>query len=101
VRRGEVWTVADGQSRWRVVVLSADGYNERGHAYCLPVVRQTSSATQSPYAVRLADPDPVSGIAVVDVVRRFPARAGVERVGMLTGATFTRIESVFRDLFDL
>lgn len=102
MKRGEVWTVADEQSRWRVVVLSADEYNElRRWAYCVPVVRRPNSGEPSPYAVPLTEPDPLSGLAIVDVIERIPTTAGVERVGMLTGATFARVEEAFRDIFDM
>lgn len=101
MRRGEVWTVADAASRWTVVVLSVDEYNGfRGWAYCLPIVRKPASG-DSPYAVAMGEPDPVSGVAVVDVVERVPTTAGVERLGMLAGATFNHIQTAFRDLFDL
>lgn len=102
MNRGEVWTVADDQGRWRVVVLSADEYNERaGWAYCAPIVRRPASGDLSPYSVPLAEPDPVSGVAVVDLIEYVPASAGTERVGMLTGATSAHIEDVFRAVFEL
>lgn len=101
MNRGEVWTVADEHGRWRVVVLSADEYNENiGWAYCAPVVRRAATGELSPYSVRLAEPDPVSGVAVVNVIESVPASAGIERVGMLTGATFTKVQDVFRAVFD-
>lgn len=102
MNRGEVWTVSDESSRWRVVVLSADEYNEyRGGAYCVPVVRRPASGEISPYAVVLSEPDPVSGVVVVDFIERIPDSAATEYVGMLSGASFSRVEAIFRDLFDL
>lgn len=49
----------------------------------------------------LAEPDPVSGIAVVNLIEYVPTSAGTERVGMLTGATFAQLEEILRTIFEL
>lgn len=102
MNRGDVWTVGDEAGRWRVVVLSADEYNEhRGWAYCVPIVRRPASGQKSPYGVLLSEPDPVSGVVMVDFIERIPADAATERVGMLSGSSFAQVEAIFRDLFGL
>jgi mRNA-degrading endonuclease toxin of MazEF toxin-antitoxin module len=102
VNLGEVWTVGDEGARWRVVVMSAAEYNEhRGWSYCVPIVRRPKSGAISPYAVALGEPDPVSGIVVVDFIERIPAAAATQCVGIVSGASFAKVEAVFRDLFDL
>lgn len=100
MNRGEVWTIGDSKTRWRVVVLSSDDYNSAGWAYCVPIVRRPTGDLP-PYAVPLAEPDPMSGIALTSTIEHIPAPAGLDRVGMLTGATLARIENTLRDLFEL
>ena len=43
----------------------------------------------------------MSGIALTSTIEHIPAPAGLDRVGMLTGATLARIENTLRDLFEL
>jgi mRNA interferase MazF len=104
VKRGEVWTIGDrADLRYRVVVLSADAHNDRANAapYCAPVVRQRGATDLPPFAVPLSETDPVSGVVVVNRMRRLPAATGAERLGMVTGASMARLDSALRDLFDL
>jgi len=106
VKQGEVWTIGDdgGDLRYRVVVLSSEAHNDRPGAapFCAPVVRQRGAVEDlPPFAVGLAETDPISGVVVVSRLRRIPAAAGAERLGMLTGATMARIARALRDLFDL
>lgn len=104
MNRGEIWTIGDrGDLRYRVVVLSGDAHNERPSAspFCAPIVRQRGSAVLPPFAVPLAEADPLSGVVVVNRMRRMPASAGAERVGMVTGASMARLGAALRDLFEL
>jgi mRNA interferase MazF len=105
VTRGEIWTVGDRtqQARHRVVVLSGEGHNDRPSAapYCAPIVRQRGSSDLPPFAVPLAETDPVAGVVVVNRLRRIPSSVAVERVGMATGASMSRINEALRDLFEL
>jgi mRNA interferase MazF len=104
VNRGEVWTIGDrADLRYRVVVLSGDAHNERPSAapYCAPVVRQRGTTDLPPFAVPLAETDPVAGVVVVNRMRRLPATAGAERIGMVTGASLARLDEALRDLFEL
>jgi mRNA interferase MazF len=105
VKQGEVWTIGAGNDlRYRVVVLSAEAHNDRPRAapFCAPVVRQRGATEDlPPFAVGLAETDPISGVVVLTRMRRLPPVAGAERLGMLTGATMARIAAALRDLFDL
>jgi mRNA interferase MazF len=104
VNRGEIWTIGDaGQTRYRVIVLSGDAHNERPSAspYCAPIVRQRGSSDLPPFVVPLAETDPVAGVVVVNRVRRIPAAAGAEQVGIATGASMARLSAALRDLFEL
>jgi mRNA interferase MazF len=104
MRRGEVWTVGDPDNlRYRVVVLSGDAHNDRPTAapFCAPIVRRQGGSELPPFAVPLAEPDPLTGVVVVSRVRRVPVSAGGERLGMVTGASMARLEQALRDLFDL
>jgi mRNA interferase MazF len=104
VNRGEIWTIG-GRSdlRYRVVVLSGDSHNERPSAapFVAPIVRQRGSTELPPFAVPLAEADPLSGVVVVNRMRRLPASAGAEKVGMITGASLARLSEALRDLFEL
>ncbi|MDP9797721.1 mRNA interferase MazF [Catenuloplanes nepalensis] len=104
MNRGEIWTIG-GRSdlRYRVVVLSGDSHNERPSAapFCAPIVRQRGSTELPPFAVPLAEADPLSGVVVVNRMRRLPASAGAEKVGMVTGASLARLNEALRDLFEL
>jgi mRNA interferase MazF len=105
MRRGEIWTIGNRTDlRYRVLVLSGDSYNERTNAspYCAPIVRQRGAATElPPYAVALTEQDPITGVVVVNRMRRLPAEVGAERIGMVTGASMARLADAMRDLFEL
>jgi mRNA interferase MazF len=104
VNRGEVWTIGERTDlRYRVVVLSGDAHNERPNAapYCAPVVRQRGTTDLPPFAVPLSETDPVSGVVVVNRMRRLPVTSGAERLGMITGASLARVDDALRSLFEL
>jgi mRNA interferase MazF len=65
------------------------------------VVRQRGTTDLPPFAVPLAETDPVAGVVVVNRMRRLPATAGAERIGMVTGASLARLDEALRDLFEL
>ena len=51
MKRGEIWTIGSRTDlRYRVLVLSADSYNERGNAapFCAPIVRQCGAVELPP-----------------------------------------------------
>ena len=104
MKRGEIWTIGSRTDlRYRVLVLSADSYNERGNAapFCAPIVRQRGAVELPPYAVPLTEQDPITGIVVVNRMRRLPASVGAERIGMVTGASMDRLAKAIRDLFEI
>jgi mRNA interferase MazF len=104
VKRGEIWTIGDrGSLRYRVVVLSAEAHNGRPSAapFCAPIVRQRGTSDLPPFVVPLAETDPLSGVVVVNRMRRLRASSGAERLGMVTGASMARLRDALRDLFEL
>jgi mRNA interferase MazF len=105
MKRGEIWTIGNRTDlRYRVLVLSADSYNERANAspFCAPIVRQRGAVEQlPPHAVALTEQDPITGVVVVNRMRRLPASAGAERIGMVTGASMSRLADALRNLFEL
>jgi mRNA interferase MazF len=105
MKQGEVWTIGQrADLRYRVVVLSSEAHNDRRAAspYCAPVVRQRGAPDDlPPFAVALAESDPISGIVVVNRMRRLPAAVGAERLGMLTGSSMAKVAAALRSLFDL
>jgi mRNA interferase MazF len=104
MRRGEIWTIGSPTDlRYRVLVLSSDTYNERSNAspYCAPIVRLRGATELPPYAVALTEQDPITGIVVLNRMRRLPAETGAERIGMVTGASMSRLTEAMRSLFEL
>ncbi|GIF62988.1 hypothetical protein Ais01nite_10230 [Asanoa ishikariensis] len=105
LKQGEVWTIGQrADLRYRVVVLSSEAHNDRPSAapFCAPVVRQRGSADDlPPFAIALAETDPISGVVVLNRMRRLPASIGAERLGLLTGASMAKINASLRELFDL
>ncbi len=104
MKRGEIWTIGNRTDlRYRVLVLSADSYNERVNAapFCAPIVRQRGAVELPPYAVALTEQDPITGVVVVNRMRRLPASAGAERIGMVTGASMARLAEALRGLFEI
>ena len=104
MRRGEIWTIGSRTDlRYRVLVLSADHFNERKNAapYCAPIVRQRGATELPPYAVALTEQDPITGVVVVNRMRRLPASTGAERIGMVTGASMARLADAVRNLFEI
>lgn len=104
MNRGEIWTVGEpGDLRYRVVVLSGSAHNQRPNAapYCAPIVRHHGADDLPPFVVPLAETDPLSGVVVVNRMRRLSTTAAVERIGMVTGASMARLDAAMRDLFEL
>ncbi|MFC7279759.1 type II toxin-antitoxin system PemK/MazF family toxin [Paractinoplanes rhizophilus] len=104
MRRGEIWTIGSRTDlRYRVLVLSGDSYNDRKNAapFCAPIVRQRGATELPPYAVALTEQDPITGVVVVNRMRRLPASIGAERIGMVTGASMARLAEAMRELFDM
>lgn len=104
MNRGEIWTIGDGTDlRYRVVVLSGDEHNDRPRTapYCAPIVRQRGTTDLPPFVIPLTEADPISGVVVVNRMRRMRAAAGAERIGMVTGASMARLSAALRDLFEL
>ncbi|HEX5595485.1 MAG TPA: type II toxin-antitoxin system PemK/MazF family toxin [Micromonosporaceae bacterium] len=104
MNQGEIWTIGDRTDlRYRVVVLSGDAHNDRPKAspFCAPVVRQHGATELPPFVVPLVEADPLSGVVVVNRMRRMRATAGAERIGMVTGASMARLREAVRDLFEL
>ncbi|MBB5871879.1 mRNA-degrading endonuclease toxin of MazEF toxin-antitoxin module [Allocatelliglobosispora scoriae] len=100
MNHGEVWTVQRPGGRWRVAVVSADGYNDAPGAlpFVVPIVR-TPGGILPPYTAPLVDPDPVGGVALVAELGQVDPKWATERVGMLTGASTTAVGNALRELF--
>ncbi|WP_250037271.1 type II toxin-antitoxin system PemK/MazF family toxin [Paractinoplanes maris] len=104
MKRGEIWTIGSPTDlRYRVLVLSGDAYNERKNAspFCAPIVRQRGATELPPFAVPLTEQDPITGVVVINRMRRIPAEVGAERIGMVTGASMARLADAMRSLFEL
>ncbi|HSV68283.1 MAG TPA: type II toxin-antitoxin system PemK/MazF family toxin [Mycobacteriales bacterium] len=103
-RRGEVWEYAHPDSgKFRVVVVSNDVQNDIPGAWplCVLVTRRTPSVGIPAFTVELADPDPLGGVVLTATVRGLDPAGLVVPLGMVTGATMTRISAALKDLFEL
>lgn len=104
--RGEVWYTRTplGQQLRPVVILSNDSYNRSTRrAPLVALITDVEYDEADPYVIQLADVDPLPGQRVL-VGSLAPMRRQwftEAPLGMLTGATLTRIEAATRDLFDL
>jgi mRNA interferase MazF len=96
MKRGEIWTIGNRTDlRYRVLVLA------NASPFCAPIVRQRGATELPPYAVALTEQDPITGVVVVNRMRRLPASVGAERIGMVTGASMARLAEAMRGLFEL
>jgi mRNA-degrading endonuclease toxin of MazEF toxin-antitoxin module len=106
VRRGEVWYTRTplGQQLRPVVILSNDSYNRSTRrAPLVALITDVEYGPADPYVIALTDVDPLPGRRVLigslaPMRRQWFTEAPL---GMLTGATLTRVEAAARDLFDL
>jgi mRNA interferase MazF len=64
-------------------------------------VRLRGATDLPPYAVALTEQDPITGVVVVNRMRRLPASTGAERIGLVTGASMVRLTEAVRDLFEI
>jgi mRNA-degrading endonuclease toxin of MazEF toxin-antitoxin module len=106
VRRGEVWYTRTpfGQQLRPVVILSNDSYNRSTRrAPLVALITDVEYDEADPYVIPLTEVDPIPGQRIL-VGSLAPLRRQwftEAPVGMLTGATLTRVEAATRDLFDL
>jgi mRNA interferase MazF len=97
VNRGVVWdyTPASGPSV-RVVVLSNDAHNSVSWPVCAYLTRRAVPLV--PTMVPLADPDPVGGAVDLTTLGTLNPDRRSGPVGMLTGASLSRIGDAVRNL---
>jgi len=103
VRRGQVWTLLRGGSRYRVLVISNDEYNavEELAAWALTVVREAPHPNH--LAVRLSEADPLAGayVRIHGVVQVLDRSALRDNHGYVSPDTMNRVESAIRDFLEL
>jgi mRNA interferase MazF len=98
VRQGQVLEWRSPAGPLRVLVLSQDTYSASGWPVCAAIVR---AGEGSPYVVPLADPDPVGGRVVLGTIAAIPGAELGEPVGMVTGATWDRVQRGLRLMLGL
>jgi mRNA-degrading endonuclease toxin of MazEF toxin-antitoxin module len=96
VRQGGIYEHAVGTSRYRMVVVSSDAHNATGKTPWLVPVRH-GAIDAPPYLVALADTDPLGGTLDIDHMTR--ALPNGDEIGILTGATMTRLREAIYTLF--
>lgn len=93
--------MATPAGRWRVAVVSGDGFNDdAGRVFAVPIMRRPSGDLP-PFTAALSDPDPVGGVALIAELAQVPVEWGSERIGMLTGQSVMGIQAAMTELFEL
>ncbi|GAA3455925.1 hypothetical protein GCM10018962_77590 [Dactylosporangium matsuzakiense] len=96
--QGEVREWRSPAGPLRVLVLSPETYSATGWPVCAVIVR---AGEGSPYVVPLADPDPIGGRIVLGTIAAIPAAELGDSVGMVTGATWDRVQRGLRLMLGL
>ena len=103
VRRGQIWTLLRGGSRYRVLVISNDEYNsvEELAIWALTVAGEEPHPNQ--LAIRLAEADPLAGayVRIHSVVQVLDRTALCDNHGFVSHHTMNLIEDALREFLEL
>ena len=103
VRRGQIWTLLRGGSRYRVLVISNDEYNSVDELaiWALAIVREVPHPNQ--LAVRLTEADPLAGafVRIHSVVQILDRTALRDNHGFASHATMNAVEVALREFLEL
>lgn len=95
VRQGEFYDHEVRGHWYRVLVVSSDAHNAVAMPWVVPVRHRAVDAL--PYLVALSEADPLSGTA--DIGRLAQVGVEGEPLGLVTGATMSRIRNSINDIF--
>lgn len=85
VHQGEIYEWG-GAGRY-MLVMSADDHNQVFDPLCAPIVR---TAPEGLYVVALANPDPIGGRIICNLLTPVPRHELAGYAGMVTGETWSR-----------
>jgi len=95
VKQGEIYEHEVNNARYRVLVVSADSHNITRIPWVAPI--RHGRADIPPYLVELHDADPLGGSVDLDRMRR--ATPSGELLGLVTGATMSRVREAITAVF--
>ncbi|MER5890751.1 hypothetical protein ABT160_43610 [Streptomyces sp. NPDC001941] len=98
MRRGEIWSLADGRD---VLVVSLDGLEDAYGAVLAIVLHPPGRYPDTAMSVVIGDPHPSTAVAVNVqqlAVKRF---AGAVLAGAVPAETMTRVDQALRAVLDL
>jgi mRNA-degrading endonuclease toxin of MazEF toxin-antitoxin module len=95
VNQGEIYEHTVNGSRFRVLIVSSDSHNVTRTPWIAPI--RHGRADIPPYLVALVDADPLGGSVDLDRLRR--ALPVGEPLGLVTGATMSRVREAIATVF--
>ena len=102
MRKGEIWDVVDDDDShpYRVLIVSADEWNEGVAPQCVEIVRPHGAREIAPYMLLLnPDVDSQGGLLVMDSLSPIDPAAFVEDKGSVGGVTLSKVDSALRKVF--
>ncbi|MGA5135150.1 hypothetical protein ACPCTO_35770 [Streptomyces olivoreticuli] len=98
MRRGEVWTLADGRN---VLIVSLDGLEDAFGAVLAIVLHPSGRYPDTAMSVVIGDPVPCTAVAVNMQQLRAARFEGAACVGAVPPETMTRVDQALRAVLDL
>ncbi|MEU5547906.1 type II toxin-antitoxin system PemK/MazF family toxin [Streptomyces sioyaensis] len=98
MRRGEIWTLADGRS---VLVVSLDGLEDAFGAVLAIVLHPSGRYPDTAMSVMIGDPMPCTAVAVNLQQLRAARFGNAECIGMVPAETMARVDQALRAVLDL
>ncbi|GGO54654.1 type II toxin-antitoxin system PemK/MazF family toxin [Streptomyces lasiicapitis] len=98
MRRGEIWTLADGRS---VLVVSLDGLEEAFGAVLAIVLHPSGRYPDTAMSVVIGDPLPCTAVAVNLQQLRATRFDGATHVGTVDSEAMARVDAALRAVLDL
>ncbi len=95
MNQGEIYHHDISGSRFRVLVVSADSHNASRAPWVAPI--RHGRADIPPYLLALHDSDPLGGAVDLDRLRR--ATPNGDMLGLITGATMSRVREAIAAVF--
>ncbi|AZM57325.1 hypothetical protein DMA15_36175 [Streptomyces sp. WAC 01529] len=98
MRRGEVWTLADGRS---VLIVSLDGLETSFKAVLAIVLHPSGRYPDTAMSVVIGDPMPCTAVAVNLQQLHATRFTDASRIGVVPAETMARVDQALRAVLDL
>ncbi|MGA4844803.1 hypothetical protein ACOBQB_00305 [Streptomyces sp. G5(2025)] len=98
MKRGEIWTLADGRN---VLIVSLDGLEQAFSAVLALVLHPSGKYPDTAMSVVIGDPLPCTAVAVNLQQLRTDWFTGGTRVGAIDTAAMERVNQALRAVLDL